>query len=148
HAKTLRHAGTEAFDGDVGDLGEPAAGFEAGRRFEIDREATLVAVDAQENGADTVLERRPVAGVVAGSNRLDLDHFDAEVGQVLRAQRPRQDLRKIDDADALQRRKGIHRADPPLARRDVVWSYHRALTVRRVHTTMGWSGAPLALAGG
>ena len=46
--------------------------------------------------------RAPAAGVVA-LGALDLDDVGAHVGEDLRGHRPREVLRELDDADALER---------------------------------------------
>ena len=73
--------------------------------LEIERDAYLVAVDAQIIRALAVDERRPPgARVVALSGLLDLDHASAHVGEQHRAVRTRQHAREIENGQAFERR--------------------------------------------
>ena len=100
-AQTLGHAGTEALDGDVA-LGCQAMGESAAfGLLEVDDHAALVAVDAEEDGAELVfLERRPAAGFVAQAEGFDLDDVRAEIAQRLRAERAGENAREIQHLDA------------------------------------------------
>ena len=71
------------------------------RLLEVEREAFLVAIDAEEVGALARHERRsPGARVVASPRTFDLDHARAHVRQHQRAVRPRHDTSQIEDGDA------------------------------------------------
>ena len=75
------------------------------RLLEIEREAFLVPVDAQEVGALLSEERRtPSTRVVAAPGLLDLDDPGAHVGEHHRAVRAGQHARQIDDGQAGERR--------------------------------------------
>jgi hypothetical protein len=68
------------------------------RRLEVDGNAFLVAVDAEEIGALLAEKRRPpVARVIAFARMLNLDDARAKIGEHHRAVRPRQHSRQIDD---------------------------------------------------
>src|SRR5262249_21957586 len=54
-------------------------------------------------GAVAQERRTPGACVVAGAGALDLDHVGAQVGEVLRAPRPGEDTREVEDAQAAER---------------------------------------------
>jgi hypothetical protein len=72
---------------------------------EIEGDAFLVAIDAEEIRAFAVLKGRPPrARVVAALRMLDLDHARAHVGREHRAVRPREDARQIEDGHARERR--------------------------------------------
>ncbi len=72
-----------------------------GRCFEVERQALLVAVDAQEVRALAAEERRtPRARVVALARLLDLDDARAHVGEQHRAVRTGQHAREVEDGDA------------------------------------------------
>ncbi|MDT4834151.1 hypothetical protein FQZ97_677850 [compost metagenome] len=103
-AQAGRHAWAEALDHDVGCGDQPLRGVAALWRFQIQRDAALVAVHAQEHRAVLLPERRPAAGIVP-LGRFYLDHLCAHVAQVLRAQGPGQHLGKIHHPQSLQ---GIH----------------------------------------
>src|SRR6185312_8765939 len=70
---------------------------------EIDDEAFLVAVDAEEIVALAVEKGREAVGLVAAARRLDLQHLGPEVAEILRRERAGQHARQVDDPHALQR---------------------------------------------
>src|SRR5258708_7268705 len=55
-------------------------------RLQVHRQALLVAVHAEEDGALPVAERRPAAGFVADLGRFNLDDLGAEVAEILGAE--------------------------------------------------------------
>ena len=68
------------------------------RRFEVDGDRTLAAVEIEENAAHAVrCDRTGVAHDVA-LGRLDLDDVGAVVGEDLRGQRPEHHRREVNDA--------------------------------------------------
>ena len=80
------------------------------RLLEIERQALLVAVDAEEIRAFFADERRsPAARIVSPAGLLDLDDARAHVGEQHRAVRARENARQVDDEQAVERRRGIHR---------------------------------------
>src|SRR5207344_693484 len=77
------------------------------------------------------VRRREATGVVAGTGPFDLDHVGAEVGQHLRAGRPREDARQIEHAQAAKwsgglRANGVTHAVSP-ACRDTIEGPYRPL---------------------
>ena len=79
--------------------------------LEIERDALLVAVDAQEIRALAVDERRsPGARVVAAARMLDLDDPRAHVGEQHRAVRARQHARQVQHRHAGQRTRRMRSA--------------------------------------
>ena len=87
---------------DVGARGEAMHDGAAGFGLEIDRDAALVAVRAEKHGALSAAERRPAPRLIAGAGRLDLDDLGAEVAQILGAERAREHLGEVENADAGQ----------------------------------------------
>src|SRR5207244_4539382 len=73
--------------------------------LQVDRERTLPAVHHREGIRDLVDEWRHRPHVVAELRVLDLDDVRAEVAQELRAERPREEAREIQDRDALEGRR-------------------------------------------
>ena len=82
------------------------------RRFEIERDQLLAAVDRGEIGRFAVVERAVMARVVALPGRLDLDHPRAELGQQQSAVGARQDAGEVDDRDAGKRPRLRHGSGP------------------------------------
>ena len=71
--------------------------------LEVDGDAFLVAVDAQEVGALVAQERRaPAPRVVAAAGMFELDDAGAEVAEHHRAVRPREHAGEIENGDAVQ----------------------------------------------
>jgi hypothetical protein len=80
------------------------------RLRDVERDRALVAVDPDEIGALLGARhggRRETARVVAAARLFDLDHVGAKVGQHLRAGRPGQNARQIEDFQPLQRPAGL-----------------------------------------
>src|SRR6185436_2095098 len=66
--------------------------------LQIDDDAALVAVQADEIGGLAVLERdAPHAREIARAGRLELDHLRAEVGEHRRAERAREGVGEVQD---------------------------------------------------
>ena len=75
---------------------------------EVERHAPLPPVGGKEIGRDPFLarlvpRRPPVARVVPGAGLFHLGHFRAEVGEQLRAPRPRQNAAQVEHANPLKR---------------------------------------------
>ena len=70
---------------------------------------------ARNSGATTVTASRSCPELVTGHRVLDLYDVGAEVGELLRAERPGDDAREIEDADAGER--GVRRDRAKLTRR-------------------------------
>ena len=79
-------------------------GLDARPFAEIDQHRRLAGVDEVEE------RRRPVAGAVDASGRLDLDDVHAGLGEQLPAQRPGPQRRQVDHPEAAQRRHGCRPA--------------------------------------
>ncbi len=82
-------------------------GLLAAGMAEVDADALLVAVDAEEPRADAISfsvgnEGGAPPGDVAGAGPLNLDYFRSHVGQDQRAERPGDDVRGIQHANALE----------------------------------------------
>ncbi len=119
-------AEAEALDGAVGEVVDhhvrardqaqeerPAVG----RALQIDRDRALVAVEEVEVGRGA---RRHAARLVAFARTLHLDHVGAQVGQQQPRRGPRDDVAELEDAHALERKRGGHDAgivSPPARRR-------------------------------
>ena len=99
-AKARRDAWAESLQRHVARLEQPCAHFAPLGRLEIERDAALAAVGAEEHRALPLAERRPHARVVTMLERLDLDHLRAHVGHVLGAKGSGQHLGKVEDLDA------------------------------------------------
>ena len=102
-AQAIHHAGPIVLDQDVALGGEILDQRHAGIVLQIDDDALLAAVDAQEIVALVVAERREQPGFVAGARRLDLQHFRAEIGQRERSRWPRQHASEVENTNSLQR---------------------------------------------
>src|SRR5215471_15424871 len=100
----VERARPEVFDDDIGFREEAIDDGTAVGVLEVDRDALLVAVDAQVVRAFAFDERRtPRARVVAARWMLDLDDPRAHVGRKHRAVRSREHAREIENRDAGQR---------------------------------------------
>jgi hypothetical protein len=95
--------GAVILDQDVGGADEAAQDVGAFRLLQIDDEAFLVAVDAEEIVALAGDEGRKVPRLVAEAGRLDLQHFGAEIAEALGAERAGQDAGQVDDPDPRKR---------------------------------------------
>jgi hypothetical protein len=73
------------------------------RRFQVEGDRLLAAVDRCEIGRFAAFERAVLARVVTGLRHLDLDDPRAKLGQQQRAIRPGENARQIDDGDAGKR---------------------------------------------
>ena len=111
-SEPLHGAGPEVLDEHVGPVEQPLEHRAPARRLEVQRQAFLVAVDAEEIRALAVDERRsPAARVVPLAGLLDLDDARPHVGQLHGAVGPRQHAREIDDREAGQGRvQSVHGA--------------------------------------
>lgn len=103
-AEALQGAGEEVFDQHIAVGDEIFQQCNTGGGLEIDRDALLVAVGAEVIGAEVafgqVLPRwPPLARAIAHVGLFDLDDLRAIVAEQLRAIRPSEDAREIEDAD-------------------------------------------------
>lgn len=96
NAEAISDAWTETLHNRIAVSREPVAKRKSLRRLEIDDDIALIAVDGEKDCPDAILERGPEAGVVT-AERLDLDDVGAQIGEVLRAQRPGQDFGKVQN---------------------------------------------------
>ncbi len=105
-AQAIHDAAAIILDHGVGAVAEPHHKLAAFRAFEVDGDRLLVAVHRREVAAE-----RPqlVVGMVGADDprvvaveRLDLDDLRALVGQQHGAERARQHLREVDDADSVE----------------------------------------------
>ena len=77
--------------------------------LQVEREAALVAVDAEEVRAPAVADERPPRPrIVAGLGFLDLDHVGAHVAEQHRAERAGEDPGEVDDLETGERQGGWH----------------------------------------
>jgi hypothetical protein len=105
-AALVGEPGPEALDEDVGAVGEPEDGLEAGGVGQAERDRALARVRAEEHRADAVDERRaPRARLVAAVRPLDLDDVRAERAEDLRAVRPRERRRDVEHPQAGERQE-------------------------------------------
>ena len=79
---------------------------------QVDHDAALVAVDRAEVGAAPILgrappRRSPAPALVAG-RRLELDDVRPKIGQQHGGERPGQDARAVQDAQAVEREGSVH----------------------------------------
>src|SRR5262245_1718495 len=93
-AELVERAGTEVFGQDISAAQQSADDFLSFDFLKVEREALLVAVEDREK---TCAGSFQPAGVVAGE-RLDLDHFGAEIGKHQPAGRAHHHVRELDDA--------------------------------------------------
>src|SRR4029079_11534569 len=101
--EALHRAGSEVLDDHVGARDERVEDSPRARVLQIERDALLVAVDAEEIGAFAANEwRAPGAGIVAPPRLLDLDHPRPEIGQLHRAVGPGEDSREVEDRQAVE----------------------------------------------
>ena len=108
-AELVHRAGAEIFGHHVGGRDQLQHDLAARGRLQIDREAFLVAVVGRKEAR---AGRRQVARVVA-VERLDLDHFGAEIGEHQAAGRPHHHVHEFDDAHAVERQFLLaHRQSP------------------------------------
>ena len=86
---------------------ELAQGLAVGLLLQVQRDRALVRRLGQEGGAHLATVERLVgagaAALVGVVGMLDLDHVGAEHGQLVGGERPGQDVRDVDHADAFER---------------------------------------------
>ena len=102
-SQAIHHAGAIVFHQHVALLRELEKDGPAALVLEVERQAALVAVDAEEIDAFVVDARIKPSGLVAGLRPLDLDHIRAQGSEQPGAVGTGQHVRDIEDADALQR---------------------------------------------
>ena len=108
-AHALHHAGAEIAHDHVCGLHQTQCRLSVRFRFQVQGDAALVAVQAGEDrvvAAVRVLAHAP-AREVAGADALDLDDVGAVVAQHLGTARPHHHLGKVQNADALQRKRAV-----------------------------------------
>ena len=100
----LRPARLEVVNHHIGLQEHFAHDPDAFRRLQIERHGPLVAVHAVViSGLGLADANAPIARVVTALGMLHLDHLGTEIRQHLTAQRPRENAREIQHADALER---------------------------------------------
>ena len=89
------------------------------RGFEVEHDALLVAIEAEENRALATDKGRPHPAREVARRRLDFDHVSARVAELHRAERAAESLRKIDDAKAVETSRDcvISTTSPPRSSR-------------------------------
>ena len=93
--------GRKFLDGDVGPFTKASHQVSTLGVLQVHRHAALTSVDAHEvRRLPTEEGRTKAAGVVAALWVLDLDHFGAEIGEVLGREGARQDPGHVDDQKA------------------------------------------------
>ena len=99
--KPFHGSRAKILDQHVGAGGEPLQEFDAFGRFEIDRDAFLVSVDAEEVRALASGERgTPAAGGVADSRLFHFHHLGAEIAEKHRAIGTGQHASQIENPNA------------------------------------------------
>src|ERR1700730_307119 len=96
-------ARAEVLDERVGLVEQPLEDLATLRRFKVERDRLLAAVDRSKICRFAVLERAVMARVVALRGRFDLDYPRPELGEQQGAVGTRQDAGEIDDRDAGKR---------------------------------------------
>jgi hypothetical protein len=81
HLHVSHHTGFEILDNDVSLFGHGANQFKAFRLPKVDRQATLVAVNAEVIDADALLKRAPASHHLAVWRWFDFDDIGPEIGQ-------------------------------------------------------------------
>ncbi len=100
----IEHAGAEILHQHVAFLHQCGEDFLALGILGVERDRALVVVEHGEiQAVDIRLVLQLTARDIANAGTLDLDHVGAEPCQQLRASRSRLDVRKIENANALQR---------------------------------------------
>ncbi|MGY4426754.1 hypothetical protein ACVWY2_009203 [Bradyrhizobium sp. JR6.1] len=95
------HAGAEILHQHVGGRDQPAHGFDAGRRLQVEHEAVLADIELAERRRAMVAHRRSRPHRLALGG-FDLDHLRAHVGEHPRAMRSGDRGRKIEHAKAVK----------------------------------------------
>ncbi len=117
-AQALDGAVGEVVDHDVGAGDQPQEeGPTIRRALQVDRDRALVAVQEVEVGRGA---GRHAPRLVALAGPLNLDHVGTQVGQQQARRGPRDDVAELEDAHALERKRGGHDAGivtPPARRR-------------------------------
>ncbi len=98
----FHRAGLEVLHQDVGARQEAQQHLATLLLAQVEGDAALVAVHADEVGGVVVVERRPPVAHLVALRRLDLDHVGAVVGEDLGAVRPAQHAGQVDHLQPLQ----------------------------------------------
>jgi hypothetical protein len=99
----LEDAGTEGLDQRVGGVEQAQHGLAPLLRLEVDRHAALVTPEQRPPRRAVVQHAAHVPRRVAGAGALDLDHLGPEITEQRPHGRPGDDVRQLDDADAVER---------------------------------------------
>ena len=100
-----QRAGTKILHHDVGPLDQAVEDLAPFLVLEVERDALLVAVDAQEVGAFALEKRRPPGtGIVAPARLFDLDDPRAHVAKQHGAVGPREHAGQVEHENAIERR--------------------------------------------
>ncbi len=112
-ADRIQRAGAEVLDQHIGERDEAIERRASVRLLEVEGDALLVAIDAQEIRALAIEEGRPPrACVVAADRVLDLDHAGSHVGGEHRAVRAGEHPRQIHDRETRKGRFSHNRCMP------------------------------------
>src|SRR5262249_3845054 len=123
----------EVLDENV-DVREEAAKEGAPLRVpEVERDALLVPVEREERDRDAVGRGIAVAALVAALRRFHLDHLSAQVGEDRGAERPGEEAREVEDADAAERLEGHLPRLPHLEAQTLRLPHLEAQTLRLPH---------------
>src|SRR5262249_8673326 len=102
--KPLGDGRSEALDRDVGGSRNLVHEFASLVGFHVDRYAALVTIGTQDHRAKAGRrKRRPSPRLIALPHRLNLDDLGAEIAEILRAEGARENFRKIENLDAIER---------------------------------------------
>src|SRR3954464_3107189 len=113
-APFVERARLEILDQDVGPLKHLKEHRAAAFGSQIESDRTLVAVDPDKVRRILAVKRRPPVAHLVACRRLDLDDVSPMVGENLRAIRPTQHARQIDDAQAGHGGGGTYRCHAAL----------------------------------
>ena len=111
-AQAIHHTRAIAFNQDVRVLGQPEKKVAAELGLEVQRNASLVAVQRVEQNALSLDKWRRPPHVVAAVGFLDLDHVGAHVGEEHRAEGTRQQPGEVKDPDSAQWHASILTSPP------------------------------------
>ena len=116
-AEFRKHASRVVLDHGVGDRHQPQQQVAPPVSRQIERDAELVAIHRVERlvllrlvRIDPALAGLPAAEPVEADAGFDLDHVRAQVGEMPGRQRPGPPHREIDDTDAGEQIRTVHRA--------------------------------------
>src|SRR5262249_26107548 len=96
--QAIHHAGTIILDDDIGFRSELLRQRDALLALQIDDNALLAAIAADEIVTLAIAEWRKSTRIVTGAGRFDLQHFGAEIGQREGSRRPSEHAGEIEHA--------------------------------------------------